>query len=128
MWPKILLELLPHFARLAPVADKLLSNRSAGDTAKEAALTAMAEGVRGDLDQLTEAHSGIYRQLNEQSAQLSGIAAETAHAVAAVESVEARITGLERSAALAMRLSAISLIALAAVLVLLLLVLLKLPR
>ena len=36
----MLLELLPHFTRLLPMADKYLSTRSASEKAQEAALAA----------------------------------------------------------------------------------------
>ena len=32
---------------------------------------AMAEGVRGDLGQVTKAHAGLYRQLQDLSAQVA---------------------------------------------------------
>ena len=56
----------------------------------------MAEGLRGDLGQVTAAHAGLYRQLNDQSTQLSVIATDIRGNRAAIESTEARITGLEK--------------------------------
>ena len=50
MWPKLLMqlfELLPHISRLVPMADKYFSQKTAAEKANEAALAAMAEGVRG---------------------------------------------------------------------------------
>ena len=38
-------------------------------------MEAMAEGLRGDLGQVTAAHAGLYRQLNEQSESLAVIKA-----------------------------------------------------
>ena len=52
MWPKLLaqlFELLPHVSRLIPMADRFFASRAATDRATEAAMAAMAEGVRGDL-------------------------------------------------------------------------------
>jgi len=37
----MLLELLPHFTRLLPMADKYLSTRTASEKAQEAALAAL---------------------------------------------------------------------------------------
>ena len=45
MWPKLLFDLLPHFARLVPVANKYLSSGT-DDTARETAL-AKLELLRG---------------------------------------------------------------------------------
>ena len=74
MWPKLLMqlfELLPHISRLVPMADKYFSQKAAAEKANEAALAAMAEGVRGDLGQVTKAHAGLYRQLQDLSAQVT---------------------------------------------------------
>ena len=79
MWPKVLLqlfELLPHVTRLVPMADKYFSSKTASEKATEAAMAAMAEGVRGDLGQVTKAHAGLYRQLQDQSAQITEVAEE----------------------------------------------------
>jgi hypothetical protein len=46
MWPKLLFDLLPHFARLMPMADKYLASRSASDKAHETALAAHVLGQR----------------------------------------------------------------------------------
>jgi predicted neutral ceramidase superfamily lipid hydrolase len=101
MWPRILLDLLPHFARLMPMADKYLASRSASDKAQETALAALAEKVRG---QVTEAHEGINRQLREQSAQLGEISVDVARGRMGTESVEARVAKLEKSAGAAAKL------------------------
>ncbi|HEY4382317.1 MAG TPA: hypothetical protein VGN01_18350 [Acidobacteriaceae bacterium] len=104
MWPKMLLELLPHFARLMPMADKYLSSRSAGDKAQEAALAALAEDVRGEMGQMTEAHAGLRRQLQEQSAQVAELGVDVARTRLAAEGVESRVGKLERAVGTATRL------------------------
>lgn len=99
MWPKAiaqLVELLPHAARLLPVADKFFQSKTAGEEANRKAMEAMADGLRGDLGQVTAAHAGLYRQLNEQAERLAEIAAETRAARAAAEAAEARAATLER--------------------------------
>ena len=130
MWPKMLFEVLPHLARLIPMADKFFANRSASEKAQEAALATLALGVRGDLGQVTEAHAGLARQMQEQGAALgiliSAASDEAKHARIAVESVEARMTRLENTAATATRLAAIALMMLAVVLILLAIMLTKL--
>jgi hypothetical protein len=98
MWPKViaqLFELLPHITRLVPMADRYLSSKTASEKANEAAMAAMAEGVRGDLGQVTKAHAGLYRQLQEQSAQIAEVGEEVKRARLAVEQQEGRLVPLE---------------------------------
>jgi hypothetical protein len=100
MWPKVitqLFELLPHITRLVPMADRYFSTKTASEKANEAAMTAMAEGVRGDLGQVTKAHAGLYRQLQDQSAQIAEVAEEVKRARLAIEQHEHRMVALESS-------------------------------
>ena len=102
MWPKLLMqlfELLPHISRLVPMADKYFSQKAAAEKANEAALAAMAEGVRGDLGQVTKAHAGLYRQLQDLSAQVAAVGetAEAARVSAAKQ--DDRVEALERQVA-----------------------------
>jgi chromosome segregation ATPase len=96
MWPKMLLELVPHIARLVPMADKFFQSKTAGEEANRRAMEAMADGLRGDLGQVTAAHAGLYRQLNDQSDKLAEISVETRAARASAEAAEARVANLER--------------------------------
>ncbi|HEY5331350.1 MAG TPA: hypothetical protein VIJ79_15820 [Acidobacteriaceae bacterium] len=99
MWPKAiaqLLELLPHAARLLPVADKFFQSKTAGEEANRRAMESMADGLRGDLGQVTAAHAGLYRQLSDHSDKLAEISSETRAARAATEAAEARVANLER--------------------------------
>jgi len=96
MWPKALLELAPHLVRLVPAANNFFQNKSAGDEANRKALDAMAEGLRGDLGQVTSSHAGLYRQLNEQSEKLASLSADVAAARVATESLEGRLARLQR--------------------------------
>jgi hypothetical protein len=102
MWPKLLMqlfELLPHISRLVPMADKYFSQKAAAEKANEAALAAMAEGVRGDLGQVTRAHAGLYRQLQDLSAQVT-VVGETAEAArVAASKQDSRVEELERQVA-----------------------------
>jgi|ERR1700721_2013424 chromosome segregation ATPase len=98
MWPKViaqLFELLPHISRLLPMADKYLTSKTAAEKANEAAMTAMAEGVRGDLGQVTKAHLGLYRQLQDQSAQIAKVSEDVTAARLAMEQRANRIEDLE---------------------------------
>jgi hypothetical protein len=92
MWPKVmaqLFELLPHITRLVPMADKYFSTKTNSEKATEAAMTAMAEGMRGDLGQVTKAHAGLYQKLQEQSAQLAEVSAEVKRVVTAADRIAA---------------------------------------
>ena len=98
MWPKViaqLFELLPHITRLVPMADKYLSSKTASEKANESAMAAMAEGVRGDLGQVTKAHAGLYRQLQDQSAQIAEVSEEIKRTRLSVEQHEHRMLTLE---------------------------------
>ena len=98
MWPKViaqLFELLPHISRLVPLADKFFTSKAATEKATEAAMVAMAEGVRGDLGQVTKAHAGLYRQLQDQSAQIAEVAEEVKQAHAAIDKRDQRVEALE---------------------------------
>jgi hypothetical protein len=94
-----LFELLPHVTRLVPMADKYFSSKTATEKATEAAMVAMAEGVRGDLGQVTKAHAGLYRQLQDQSAQLTEVAEEVKRSRLAAEQRENRMVALESTVA-----------------------------
>ena len=98
MWPKLfaqLFELLPHAARLIPVADRYFSSKAASEKANEAALAAMAEGVRGDLGQVTKSHAGLYRQLQEMGAQVSEVSEDAKRTRLAIEQQGHRLESLE---------------------------------
>ena len=102
MWPKVLMqlvELLPHATRLIPVADRYFASKQAGDKATEAAMMAMAEGVQADLGQVTKAHAGLYRKLQEQEAQIAEVGEEVRLSKAAMERYGARLETLEHNVA-----------------------------
>jgi hypothetical protein len=135
----MLFELLPHFARLMPIADRFLASRGASDTTQDAALGEMAESVRGNLGQVAETHAGVQRALQEQAIQLNEIAVEATRTRMGVESIEARVgaldrsmdarvAGLERSAAMAMRLAVAAMVMLVGTVVLLGVVASRLPH
>lgn len=101
MWPKVLaqlFELLPHIARMVPMADKYLATKTASEKANEAAMIAMAEGVRGDLGQVTKAHAGLYRQLQDQSAQITEVGEEVKRARLAIEQHDHRLETMDQTA------------------------------
>ncbi len=99
MWPKALsqlIELAPHITRLLPMADRFLLSKTAGEEAARNAMEQMADGLRGDLGQVTAAHAGLYRQLNDQSEKLSAIASDLTSTKQSAEALESRLATLER--------------------------------
>jgi len=99
MWPKALaqlIELAPHITRLLPLADRFFQSKSADAEASRTAMEQMAEGLRGDLGQVTASHAGLYRQLNDQSEKLSALSADLRSTKLIVESAEARTVALEQ--------------------------------
>jgi hypothetical protein len=98
MWPKLfvqLFELLPHVTRLVPIADRYFSSKTANEKANEAALAALAEDVRGDLGQVTKAHAGLYRQLQELSAHVGEVGEDAKRTRLAMEQQGHRLENLE---------------------------------
>ena len=94
-----LMELLPHATRLIPVADKYFSSKTANEKANEAALVAMAEGVQADLGQVTAAHAGLYRKMQEQEAQIAEMRDEVRQARVAMEQQMHRVGAMEQKLA-----------------------------
>jgi septal ring factor EnvC (AmiA/AmiB activator) len=121
MWPKAisqLIELLPHVSRLLPMADRFLNAKTADAEASRSAMQQMAEGLRGDLGQVTASHAGLYRQLNEQSGKLSELSSDVSTVKRSVESLDPRLTRLEQQNSRLTLLLGLSLVLLAGLLVL----------
>lgn len=98
MWPKALaqlIELAPHITRLIPMADRFFQSKTAGEEASRNAMEQMAQGLRGDLGQVTAAHAGLYQQLNQQGDKLATIAADVQAGRVSLDSLEAQIARLE---------------------------------
>jgi hypothetical protein len=93
---KQLVELLPHVSRLVPIAERYFSTKAAGDRSNELALAAIAEGMQADMGQVTKAHAGLYRQIQEQGAQIAGIGDEVRHVRGALDASERKVVALER--------------------------------
>jgi hypothetical protein len=122
MWPKAittLIELAPHITRLVPMADRFFSSKSAESEASLTAMQQMAEGLRGDLGQVTASHAGLYRQLNEQSEKLSNIAAEQRSAKIALDANDARLGIIEQRQRVVIVLLSITLLAILALMLIL---------
>jgi hypothetical protein len=129
MWPKAisqLIELAPHVARLLPMADRFFQSKTADSEASRTAMEQMAEGLRGDLGQVTASHAGLYRQLNEQSERLSSVATDARAAMLATESIETRLNRIEARISTVFLLMATAFFVLAVILILLVLIFLHL--
>ncbi len=99
MWPKAiaqLIELAPHVTRLVPLADRFFQSKSSSEDVSRKAMEAMAEGLRGDLGQVSAAHSGLYRQLHEQSETLVALSNEVRAVKIASEATAMRLGKLQR--------------------------------
>jgi|ERR1035437_7634073 chromosome segregation ATPase len=121
MWPRLLLEILPHFSRLVPVWDKYIAGRNDSDKALEGAMATLSGDVRGQLRHVAEEQAGIRGQLQEQSKQVAQVAVDVARTRMGLESVEERVARLEKTAAVTIRLLWVTLGLLAVVVVLLIL-------
>ena len=121
MWPKAiaqLIELLPHATRLLPMADRFFNAKTADAEASRNAMEQMAEGLRGDLGQVTASHAGLYRQLNDQSVQLSELGAGQRSTKLSVDAIEDRTARLEQQLSRLTILVGIALLLLATVCIL----------
>jgi hypothetical protein len=93
---KQLVELLPHVSRLVPIAERYFSTKAAGDRSNELALATIAEGMQADMGQVAKSHAGLYRQIQEQGAQIAGIGDEVRHVRGALDISERKVAALER--------------------------------
>ena len=118
MWPKLLFDLLPHFSRLLPVADKYLARISANEKAQAEALAALNADMRKQMGRVAETQAGVARQLQQQSTQIAEIAVDVARTRMGIEGAEERIAKLEKSMGMAVRLLWVALALMAATLVL----------
>jgi phage-related tail protein len=122
MWPKALaqlIELAPHITRLVPMADRFFNAKSADAEASRNAMQQMAEGLRGDLGQVTASHAGLYRQLNDQSEKLSVLSAELRSNKLSLDALDERLLLLERQNKTLITLAVVVLIGVIGVIVLL---------
>ena len=102
MWPRLLLDLLPHFSRLVPAWDKYLASRTERDKALESAMVTLSGDVRGSLRHVAEEQSGIRGQLQEQSKQAAQLGVDVTRVRMGMESMEQRVARLEKTAAVTM--------------------------
>jgi septal ring factor EnvC (AmiA/AmiB activator) len=100
MWPKALLELLPHLTRLVPLANRFFQSKAESDNALRSAierkLDASAAALRVDLEKTGEANERLSQQLNKQTATLAEVAAELKTVQSQLEILDQRTARLEK--------------------------------
>lgn len=101
MWPKALLELLPHLTRLVPLANRYFQSRSESEndlrSALERRLDANSAALRVDIEKTAEANERLLQQLSKQTATLAQIAEDTRAIKASIDSQDARLRKLEEN-------------------------------
>ena len=104
MWPKLLLEILPHLSRLVPAADTYLSTRRKSDEAFQAALSSLGDEVRSGFAEAAKDKGARDRELEVQIAALKGLAAELADTRGVIDQLETRLAAAEAHLILITRL------------------------
>lgn len=102
MWPKLiaqLVELLPHIARLIPLADTFLASRAISDGASEAAVAALSEDVRKDLGKVAASHESLYRQLQDQGQKIDDVRESLTETQVLIATCSEHTAALERQVA-----------------------------
>jgi hypothetical protein len=128
MWPKALaqlIELAPHITRLVPAADRFLNSKAASEEAARNTLQQMAEGMRGDLGQVTAAHSGLYQELKVHTQLLEAHSDTLAAMKTETRSLRAGVDGLQKKVAGMRTLLAINSVALGIVIALIVVLLVR---
>ena len=96
MWPKMLLEFLPHLARLIPTADNYFSSRKESDKAQAAALAALGDDLRGGLTKAVEEQAAFRREFEQHVERTAQIGTDAARARIGVESLDDRLILVEK--------------------------------
>ncbi len=134
MWPKALLELLPHLTRLVPMLNRYFQSRGATDDATRLALERKLDEVstalRKDIAEASAAlpTADIARQLKDHGKSLSEIAAGTRAMQSQTETFATRLNALESRNGTLTALLAFTLVLTIAICILLIVILVKLHR
>ena len=102
MWPKALLELLPHLTRLVPIANRYFQAKGANDDATRLAverkLDEVATALRKDIAEAsaTLPAADLSRQLTKQTGALADLATGLRAIQAQLEGFDTRLTSLEK--------------------------------
>lgn len=95
MWPRLLLEFLPHLTRLVPAADTYFNSRKRTDEALQAALASLGDEVRSGFANAAEVQSARDRELRTHIAALKEVTASLADVRAGMDRAEARLSTVE---------------------------------
>jgi hypothetical protein len=96
MWPKVLMELLPHVSRLIPpVADRYFASKGSAGGVNDATV-ALADALQADLGQVASAHAGLYRVVQEQGNQIADVTEEVRRARRSLEQYDHRLETIDR--------------------------------
>src|SRR5947209_16389029 len=96
MWPKMLLEFLPHLTRLIPAADNYLNSRKDSDRAYQAALSSLGDDIRNGLAKVSEDQGALRRDVQAHVANSAQLSADAARARVGVEALDTRVSELEK--------------------------------
>jgi hypothetical protein len=96
MWPKMLLEFLPHLTRLIPAADNYLNSRKESDKIHQAALTSLGDEVRNGFAKVAEEQGALRRELQTHINGSAQVGIDAARARVGVEALESRLSELEK--------------------------------
>jgi hypothetical protein len=125
MWPRMLLEFLPHLTRLIPAADRYLSSRPASDKAHEAALALLSEDQRSAFAKVTGENAALRNDLQQLITDSAQLRVEASAVRSAVEGLDSRFIRIESRLTAVSRVLWVTVALLAAVLVLLVVLLRK---
>jgi cell division protein FtsB len=132
MWPKALLELLPHLTRLVPLVNRYFDSKGADEDATRVALERKlgetAAALRVDIQRGAEAGEALQAQISRQTATLNEVAAGVKALKASDEAIEARIAKLEERAGRQGLLYAVVLLQVVAIAILIVLLVLSRHR
>ena len=104
MWPKLLLEFLPHLSRLIPAADTYLNSRKESDRALQAALSSVTDEVHTGFAKTAEAQSALRNELNAYASRSTELVAEVARVRGVADGLETRLISVEKRLAATARL------------------------
>lgn len=95
MWPKMLLEFLPHLSRLIPAADNYLNSRKESEKIHAGALTSLTDEVRNGFANVAEEQGALRRDMQTHVASSAQAGVDAARARVGVEALESRLSQLE---------------------------------
>ncbi len=102
MWPKALLELLPHLTRLVPLLNRYFQSKGSADDATRLALERKLDDVSLALHKnIADASAALpvadlNRQLSKQGSALTELAASLRTIESQLERFDTRLTSLEK--------------------------------